>query len=58
MAPVFGPEPLIKVLTVGPIALKGAFLQVPENNPADSHESIHPASLIFPVETSAYNLSF
>lgn len=46
------------MLTIRPTALKGASLQVAENNVVDSPESIFPASLLFQVETSTYNVVF
>ena len=42
--PGFGPESFIKMLTVRPGALRGAFLQVPENNPAVMSQFVQPVS--------------
>lgn len=42
--PGFGPEPSIKMLTVKPSPLKGAFLQVPENYSAVMSQFVPPFS--------------
>ena len=42
--PGFGPEPSVKMLTLRPSALKGAFLQMPESYPAVMSQFILPFS--------------